>query len=468
MSLISLNLSPLINRIRRRDPETSDSLLRLQQAVDQLQQVVTPLIVAGTGGISSASGAHRLLSATHDDTTVATVARGDVITGQGVPPKWKRLPVGTVSQTLQSTGTDVAWGAAPAAAPHAILSATHSDTTPAAVARGGLMVGQTATPKWQQLTVGTAGQVLTSNGTDAAWATPAAAGAHNFLSATHTDTAAAAAVRGDVIVANSTPAWSRLAIGTNGQVLTSNGTDAAWAAAGVGVAVGTGTDATKSGTSAGDLWLPSDGFYIRRYTGAAWANWGPIFPMTEPVDGDYAWVNQGGASTTTTNGGIFLSGPATAGNSLRIRKKAAPGTPYTITVAFYPLLFPANDPYCGILFRESGTGKLVTMYIEYNTWFAADWAFSIAKWTNETTFDTYYDSGLDAAPLGGNVILFRMTDNATNLIFSFSRDGQNFRTVRTVSRTDFMAGAPDEVGFFVNAGNASNDAGMTLLNWKQT
>jgi hypothetical protein len=47
----------------------------------------------------------------------------------------------------------------------------------------------------------------------------------------HTDTAAGTVVRGDVIVGNSTPAWSRLAKGTANQVLSMNSgaTDVAWA-----------------------------------------------------------------------------------------------------------------------------------------------------------------------------------------------------------------------------------------------
>ncbi len=46
---------------------------------------------------------------------------------------------------------------------------------------------------------------------------------HNLLSASHGDTSAAAAVRGDLIVANSTPAWARKAVGTG--VLVADGTD---------------------------------------------------------------------------------------------------------------------------------------------------------------------------------------------------------------------------------------------------
>jgi hypothetical protein len=57
--------------------------------------------------------------------------------------------------------------------------------------------------------------------------------AHAILSSTHSDTLTATVVRGDIIVGNSTPAWARLAIGSNGYFLKSNGTDAAWAAHGL-------------------------------------------------------------------------------------------------------------------------------------------------------------------------------------------------------------------------------------------
>lgn len=51
---------------------------------------------------------------------------------------------------------------------------------------------------------------------------------HNLLSTTHPDTLAAAVVRGDVIIGNATPAWSRLAVGASGTFLRSNGTDVSW------------------------------------------------------------------------------------------------------------------------------------------------------------------------------------------------------------------------------------------------
>lgn len=51
---------------------------------------------------------------------------------------------------------------------------------------------------------------------------------HNVLSAAHGDALVASRVRGDLLVANATPKWSRLAKGMAGQYLRSNGTDILW------------------------------------------------------------------------------------------------------------------------------------------------------------------------------------------------------------------------------------------------
>lgn len=53
---------------------------------------------------------------------------------------------------------------------------------------------------------------------------------HNLLSATHTDTLAGTVTAGDIIYANSTPKWARLAKGTDGQVLTLAAGYPSWAA----------------------------------------------------------------------------------------------------------------------------------------------------------------------------------------------------------------------------------------------
>lgn len=57
---------------------------------------------------------------------------------------------------------------------------------------------------------------------------PGGGGNHDLLSATHSDTSADSVVRGDFIVGNSTPAWSRLALGSIYTAPVSNGTDPAY------------------------------------------------------------------------------------------------------------------------------------------------------------------------------------------------------------------------------------------------
>jgi hypothetical protein len=48
---------------------------------------------------------------------------------------------------------------------------------------------------------------------------------HNLLSSTHSDTVASAVSRGSIIVGNSTPAWAEVTLGTANQLLQSDGTD---------------------------------------------------------------------------------------------------------------------------------------------------------------------------------------------------------------------------------------------------
>ena len=63
---------------------------------------------------------------------------------------------------------------------------------------------------------------------------PISVAVHNVLSANHGDTLTGTVVRGDLIVGNATPKWARLAVGTSGYFLKSDGTDTKWAAHGLG------------------------------------------------------------------------------------------------------------------------------------------------------------------------------------------------------------------------------------------
>lgn len=252
---------------------------------------------------------------------------------------------------------------------------------------------------------------------------------------------------------------------SSGNVLNAriNGSTVSLGAGGSGATISTGVDASKPSSPSGDLYLPSDGVQLYRPNGSNPIPWGPIFPLTAPIDGDFSWVNQGGASVSTTNGGIYLNGPAGAGNNVRLRVKSAPPTPYNIDAAFLMNSYPIDNTCAGLLFRNSGAATVAMIRLVH---VAADGGFVVyvSKWTNSTTFSANYVGPLRwPTP---SLIYFRITDDGANRISYISSNGQNWIQVHSVGRTDFLTA--DQVGFGVESFNATGPAAMHLLHWKQS
>lgn len=74
-------------------------------------------------------------------------------------------------------------------------------------------------------------------------------GAHALLSATHSDTLAAGVVAGDVLIGNTTPKWTRVPAGVEGQIFEQGAVLPGW---GRKITIST---ASPSGGNNGDLWL---------------------------------------------------------------------------------------------------------------------------------------------------------------------------------------------------------------------
>jgi hypothetical protein len=99
---------------------------------------------------------------------LATYTTGDMLYYSS-GAAFTKLGVGTEGQVLVVSSGVPAWSATAPAASHDLLSTPHSDTTPGVVLRGDLIAGQGATAKWSRLALGTNGQLLRSNGTDILW-----------------------------------------------------------------------------------------------------------------------------------------------------------------------------------------------------------------------------------------------------------------------------------------------------------
>jgi hypothetical protein len=83
--------------------------------------------VTGQGYITSAASA--LLSATHTDTTAASVVTGDLIYGSSGTAKWTRLSIGTTAGHVLTVVSGVPQWAAPTAPSHTLVSHTASGLT---------------------------------------------------------------------------------------------------------------------------------------------------------------------------------------------------------------------------------------------------------------------------------------------------------------------------------------------------
>lgn len=121
-----------------------------------------------TGKVAAVGSAQTFLRSDSTTRQGIVTTKGDVLTHDGSTAE--RLPVGADGLALTASSaapTGLAW-AAPAAAPHNLLSTTHGDTVANAPLRGALVVGN-ATPAWARLALGAAGFALLSDGTDALW-----------------------------------------------------------------------------------------------------------------------------------------------------------------------------------------------------------------------------------------------------------------------------------------------------------
>ena len=238
------------------------------------------------------------------------------------------------------------------------------------------------------------------------------------------------------------------------------------------MSVSKGLYASKPGSASnGDIYLPTDSFYdFLVWGGGAWKHILNGLECTPPINSEFAWVNQGSATTTTTNGGVFLSTPAAAGTSLHLRVKLAPATPYTLTTMVIPAQVWANTHHGGICFRESSSGRLITLGIESDS-IQTRAQLSVFTWASPTD-----SSGARQAFILTQILLsrsglwLRIADDGTTYTFSFSADGQNFVTIYTLTHAaaitaGYWTSAPDQIGFGGNPNNATYDWGMTLLHW---
>jgi hypothetical protein len=265
----------------------------------------------------------------------------------------------------------------------------------------------------------------------------------------------------DIIIGGASGVPARLAKGSDGQLLTVDPTTHVlmWKdppAAGGGNTIFSSAYASPPATPAsGDLWLPTNGHSILRWSGSAWQPWGTLAKLNPLAVADFAWINQGGATATDSAGGIYMVAPAGTDN-IHLLKKAAPATPYTITVCLIPDgMVLCNYNQVGVAFRESSSGKLVVLGI------AEGEAHAIIHQTYSTP--TTFNSTVKAAVANPALQWLRIADNGTNRIYSYSPDGLNWAVFNTESRATYITA--NEVGIYISSNNATYGPQATFTSW---
>ena len=279
------------------------------------------------------------VAATNGGTGTSTVTTGDLLYGSATNT-WSKLPLGSAYKSLvvNASGTQVEWNAVALNQSTAVsgsLGTTNGGTSFSSYATGD-MIYASATNTLAKLAAGTNGNILTLSGGVPTWAAAPASGVTSFqtslsgltpststtgavtlagtLGATNGGTSFSTYATGDILYASASNTLSKLAAGTNGNILTLAAGVPTWAAApATGVtsfsAGSTGlspnTATTGAVTLAGTLIVTNGGTGVATLSGLAYGNGTSAFTAATAaqvvsVIGTTAVTNATNATNATT------------------------------------------------------------------------------------------------------------------------------------------------------------------------
>ena len=171
------------------------------------------------------------------------------------------------------------------------------------------------------------------------------------------------------------------------------------------------------------------------------------------IDADWGWINQVSATaveSSDTKAITMAPGSITAGHSLHILERTAPTAPYTFVMKASVGGQQLNYSTVGVCFRESATGKVMMLGVDFTT---AGLNIVVIKSTNPTT----YSSTPVSLPLGetvGSPIYFKLENDDTTLFFSVG-DGVAWHHIFSEAKATHFTTAPDRVGMVMNQEGAA-------------
>jgi len=192
--------------------------------------------------------------------------------------------------------------------------------------------------------------------------------------------------------------------------------------------------------------------------------YGNIFQFVKPIDGNYAWVNQGTATKTTANGSVTLfDGSYESNFNIHARVKTLPAAPYCIEACFTYYQGSNTNQLLGIGWRDSATGHLLIYGIYQNT------AYQIVAFyaTDPNTYGGSTPVNNAGFTFSGGLMCLRIGDNgaggtpANSRTYWIGTDNATWLQMQIESNTNLLT--PNQSLFFLNGGKSS----LRLLHWKE-
>jgi len=175
--------------------------------------------------------------------------------------------------------------------------------------------------------------------------------------------------------------------------------------------------------------------------------------------GLWTWVNQSTASVSVSGKGYLeMTVPGGGTGGFREIVQNLPSAPYSFKTKFVCGGVSENFHFCGMVLRESATGKAVAVFLQNSGPTCASFEYSITNDTaNPATFNVPV-SGSGSSNSNCGPFYVQMARTGTTITISWSTDPAIDSMVRTASftMTTYFTTAPNQIGIFTSGQTATN------------